>query len=184
MEARVQHGKKFRRLASACRGIERLQRGRSGKVDLLIAFGLQKFGQRLGLLDRGRADEHGLHLLIGSIDLGDDGAQFLFGGAIDLVILVEAAHRSVGRNFDHVEIVDFGEFIGLGRGRAGHAGELFIKPEIVLEGDRREGHVLRLNLHALFGFERLMQTFRITVGRGIMRPVNSSMMTTSPLRTM
>ena len=44
---------------------------------------------------------------------------------------------------------------------AGHAGELLVKPEIVLEGDRGERLVLRLDGHVLLGLERLVQTFRI-----------------------
>ena len=51
--------------------------------------------------------------------------------------------------------------LGLGRGGAGHAGELVIEAEIVLEGDRGERLVLRLDGHVLLGFERLMQAFGI-----------------------
>ena len=91
--------------------------------------------------------------------------ELFFAGAIDLVVLVDALHRAVGRDFDDVELVDFGEFVGLGRGRAGHAGELVVEAEIVLEGDRGERHVLGLDLHALLGFERLMQAFRIAAAR-------------------
>ena len=69
------------------------------------------------------------------------------------------------RNFDDVELVDFGEFERLGRGRAGHAGQLAIKAEVILEGDRGQRHVFRLDLDMLLGFERLMQPFRIAAPR-------------------
>ena len=50
------------------------------------------------------------------------------------------------RDLDDVEMVDRVEFLALGGGRAGHAGELAVEAEIVLEGDRREGLVLLLDL--------------------------------------
>ena len=45
----------------------------------------------------------------------------------------------------------------LGHRRAGHAGELRVHPEIVLEGDRGERLVLVLDGDAFLGFERLVQ---------------------------
>ena len=70
----------------------------------------------------------------------------------------------MGRNFDDVELVDLGEFVGLGRRRAGHAGELLVEAEIILERDRGERHVLGLDRHAFLGFERLMQALRNSAG--------------------
>ena len=87
--------------------------------------------------------------------------SFSGAGAIDLVVLVETPDRHVGRNLDHVELVDLGEFVGLGRGGAGHAGELLVEAEIILEGDRGEGDVLRLDGDMFLGFERLMEALRI-----------------------
>jgi hypothetical protein len=90
---------------------------------------------------------------------------------------------AVGRDLDDVELVDLGEFVGFGRRRAGHAGELLVEAEVVLEGDRGERLVLGLD-----GTRSLASSAwcRPSEKRrpGIMRPVNSSMMTTSPLRTM
>ena len=45
--------------------------------------------------------------------------------------------------------------------RAGHAGELVVHAEIVLEGDRGQRLVLRLDRDVLLGLERLVQAFRI-----------------------
>ena len=49
--------------------------------------------------------------------------------------------------------------------RAGHAGELLVHAEIVLEGDRGQRLVLRLDRHVLLGFQRLVQAFRIAAAR-------------------
>jgi hypothetical protein len=82
--------------------------------------------------------------------------------AVDLVVVVEPDHRHVGRDFQDLEIVDVHELVRLGRGGAGHAGELLVHPEIILEGDRGERLILRLDRLALLGLERLVQAFRIT----------------------
>ena len=49
------------------------------------------------------------------------------------------------------------ELGGLGLGRTGHAGELVVHAEVVLQRDRGEGLVLLLDLHALLGLDRLVQ---------------------------
>ena len=49
------------------------------------------------------------------------------------------------------------ELLGLGHRRAGHAGELVVQPEVVLERDRGEGHALALDAQALLGLDRLVE---------------------------
>ena len=115
----------------------------------------------LGLLDRGGADQDRLPAGGGGLDLADDRLVLLVRRPVDLVVLVDAGDGPVGRDLDHVEIVDIQELVGLGRGRAGHAGELAVEAEVVLEGDRGERLVLGLDLDVLLGLERLVQAFRI-----------------------
>ena len=122
---------------------------------------LQELGELFRFLDRGGADQHRLAALLAILDQLDDRVVLLVGRAIDLVVGVVAQNRKVGRNLDHVELVDVHELGGFGHRRAGHAGELVVEPEIVLEGDRGERHVLRLDGDVLLGFERLMQAFGI-----------------------
>ena len=165
VEAGVEDGEILRRLAGVRRGIERLQRVGLGEVDLLVAVPLEHFAERLGLLDRCRADQHRLHLGVGGLDLAHDGAHLFVGGAIDLVVLVETRDRLIGRNLDDDQLVDFGEFVRLGRGRAGHAGELLVETEIVLERDRGERDVFGLDGDVFLGLERLMQAFGIAAAR-------------------
>ena len=86
-------------------------------------------------------------------------AYFASVGAVDEVGLVVADHRPVGRDRDHAEPVDLVELRGLGHGRTGHAAELVVEPEVVLQRDRRERLVLLADLHALLGLDRLVQAF-------------------------
>ena len=69
-------------------------------------------------------------------------------------------HRLVGRDDHRFQVVNLLEFECFGIRRAGHAGQSAVQAEIILEGDR--GQCLRfvLDLHAFFGFDRLMQSFR------------------------
>ncbi len=64
-------------------------------------------------------------------------------------------------DLDHIELVDLAELGRFGHRRAGHAGELGVEPEVVLEGDRGERLVLRLDRHLLLGLERLVQAVGI-----------------------
>ena len=128
-------------------------------LDVLLV--LQKRGKLLGLLDRHGADED---RLIAPVAIGDrlhDGGVFLLGRAVDLVVVIDAADRNVGRDLEDVEAVDVEELVGLGRGGAGHAGELLVQAEVVLEGDRGQRLVLGLDLDALLGLESLVQAFRV-----------------------
>ena len=76
------------------------------------------------------------------------------------VRLVLADHRPVGRDGHHLEAVDLVELLLLGHGRAGHARELVVEPEVVLEGDRGERHRLALDAQALLGLDRLVEALR------------------------
>ena len=87
----------------------------------------------------------------------DDRLVLLALGAVDEVRLLDALQRPVGGDGDDVEVVDLGELGRLGLGRAGHARQLLVLAEVVLEGDGGERLVLALDLHLLLGLDRLVQ---------------------------
>ena len=145
------------RLALMVAGVEHLE-----ALDAVLA---QALGQQFGLLDRGGADEDRLALCGRLADLAHDRLVFFLDRPVDLVVLVETHDRHVGRHLDDVEAVDVAEFLGFGRRRAGHAGKLVVHAEIVLEGDRGQRLVLRLDGDVLLGLERLVQAFRIAAAR-------------------
>ncbi len=78
-------------------------------------------------------------------------------GLVDQVLLVVADHLAVGRDLGDVQVVDRLELGELRLGRTGHAGELLVHLEVVLDRDRREGLVLLLDPNALLGLDRLVQ---------------------------
>ncbi len=71
--------------------------------------------------------------------------------------IVLADHRLVGRDHHDLEAVDLEEFRRLRVRGAGHAGELLVEAEVVLEGDRGDRLVLFAHAHAFLGLDRLVQ---------------------------
>ena len=61
----------------------------------------------------------------------------------------------------HAQVIDAQELLGLGQRRAGHAGELGIEPEEVLEGDCGQGLALVGDGDALLGLDGLMEALVI-----------------------
>ena len=118
---------------------------------------LQQAGQQLRVLDRRRADEHRLAARVAVADVLDHRLELLARRLVDEVELVLADRRQVGRDHDRLEAVDLLELVGLGVGRTGHAGELAVHAEVVLERDRGERLVLALDRHAFLRLDRLVQ---------------------------
>ena len=130
---------------------------RIGEIALLPAALSETLREKLRFLDRRGSDQHRLFAVVAIVDQLEDGFVLLVHRPIDLVVLVGADHRLVGRHLDDVEAVDVHELVRFGGGGAGHAGELVVEAEIVLKGDRGERLVLRLDFGVLFRFERLVQ---------------------------
>ena len=83
-----------------------------------------------------------------------------FQDIYNLEVLEIPTNRPMVR-LDDDEFVNLRELVRFGCGRAGHAGELLIQAEVVLERDRGEPHVFRLDGDPFLGLERLMQALRI-----------------------
>ncbi len=118
---------------------------------------LQQLREPLGGLDRGGAHQHRLAALHAILDILENGLELIVLRQEHQIGLVRADHRLVGRNHHHFQSVDLLEFEGLGVRRAGHAGQLRVQPEIILEGDGRDGLIFLADLDALLGLDRLMQ---------------------------
>ena len=119
---------------------------------------VQQTRQQLGLGHRGGADQHGLSQLVAFDDVLDDRVELGLLRLEDEVGLVDPDHVHVGRDGHHGQAVGGGELAGLGLGRAGHAGQLLVHAEVVLQRHRGPGVVLLLDGHALLRLDRLVET--------------------------
>ena len=106
MVAGVEDGEDLLLVGAVVAAVERGEGVRVGEVMLLPAALAQHLGELLRLLDRGGADQHRLAALLAVLDQRDDRAVFLRRRAVDLVVVVDADHRHVGRDLEHFEIVD------------------------------------------------------------------------------
>ncbi|MNS13705.1 hypothetical protein D3C72_453040 [compost metagenome] len=117
----------------------------------------QEARQQLGVFDAGRTHQHRLATLMAVADVFEDRVVLFRIGLEDLIVLVLADHRLVGRDDDRFKPVDFLELVRFRIGRAGHAGQLFVHAEVVLERDGCQRLVFVLDLHAFLGFDGLVQ---------------------------
>ena len=125
------------------------------------ALFFQHPGQQLGFLDGNGAHQHRLAFFVTFLDLPDGGPELAGLGLIDHVRIVRPDHRLVGRDLHHVQGIDPVEFLLLGHGGTGHAGELLIEAEEVLEGDGGKSLALAGHLHAFLCLDGLMQALVI-----------------------
>ena len=118
-------------------------------------------GDFLGDIDRDRADQHRLALLVLLVDFPDDRPVLGLLILVDDVGEILSDHLHMGGQHHHVEVVDLLEFRCLGIGGTSHAGQLVVHPEIVLEGDRGQRLVLPFDLHVFLGLQGLVQTVTV-----------------------
>ena len=134
---------------------------------LLVILGVEHLMAHAAQLDEVGEHFAGFHVdgahqnrlagLVTLDDLLDDGVELAALGLVDHVVEVLADHGLVGGNLHHVQVVDALEFLFLGLGGAGHAADLFVHAEVVLEGNGGQRLALALHLDVLLGFDGLMQ---------------------------
>ena len=134
---------------------------------LLVIFGVQHLVRDIGLAEalgqlfrgfhRGGTHQHRRALGHTILDVRHDGVEFLFLAQVHKVVEVFALLGHVGGNHQYLQAVNLAKFKGLGVGGAGHAGQLAIKAEIVLEGRGCQGLALTLDGYTLFCLNRLVQ---------------------------
>ncbi len=139
---------------------------------LLVEFGvedgvrnlrtLEHPGERFRRFHRSGADENRLALAVGFFDFLNDGVEFFATGFENLVVFVDSLVGPVRWNRQDVEAIDVVELCSFGFGGTGHAGEFFVKPEVVLDGDRGEGLGFLFDGDPFFRFNGLVQTVRPT----------------------
>ena len=120
---------------------------------------LQHLGKGLTLFHADRTHQHGLALLVAFQHLLDNGIVFAVDRLVDGIRIIDALTGAVGGHRNDVQAVDLGELGCFCLGCTGHTGQLFVHAEVVLEGDGSQRFALGGDLHALLGFDGLMQAF-------------------------
>ena len=118
----------------------------------------QHLAQHLGLLDRDGTDQDRLPPVIELLDLLHRGLELLPLGLVDHVRVVDSDHLLVGGDDDHIQLVGAHELRSLGVGRSGHACQLLVHAEEILERDGGQGLVFFGHAHSLLGLHGLVKT--------------------------
>ena len=130
--------------------------------DLVRDAALGKGGrQLLGAFDGDGAHQDRLALGVTSLDVIGNGVVLGLDGAVHQVLMVNTLNGLVGGDDLNGQLVDLAELGILGECRTGHAGELVIQTEVVLQGDGGQRLVLLAHEHALFGLDGLVQALGI-----------------------
>ena len=125
---------------------------------VLDALRVKEAGELLGVLDGDGADEDRPALPDLLDNILYDSLVLVLVIKVDGIRIVDSDHRLVGRDDHGVEPVDLLELVCLGIGGSGHAGELLVEAEVVLEGDGGEGLVLCVDLDSLLCLDRLVES--------------------------
>src|SRR5882724_6707456 len=128
--------------------------------DVLDIFLFQELRKTLRFFDGSSTNQHRTAGGMQGLDFGRGCIVFFLFRAINNVGILQTQHRPVSRNDHHFQAIDLVELRCFGFRRAGHAGQLFVHAEIVLEGDGGESLVLTLDLYVFLGFNRLVQAIR------------------------
>ncbi len=133
-------------------------------IEYLVGYAssFEQVAQKLGFLDGDGAYKHWRTLLVQIFNLPGNGFEFGVFVLVNLVGVVDANHRFVGGYNDHLKLVNFVKFLGFGGGGTGHAGQLLIKAEVVLEGDGGQSYALPLDFDPFLGFDGLVQPFGVS----------------------
>ena len=98
-------------------------------------------------------------------DLLDQRVVLFAPGLEDHIVVVDTADRLVRGNHHDVALVGVPELLRLRFGRAGHAGQLFEEPEVVLDRDRGERLGFPLHVDVFLGFDRLVEPIGVPATR-------------------
>ena len=123
------------------------------------AAALEHTGQQLALFNGNGADKNRLPFFVTGDDLLDDRAELSGFGLVHRVVVIDADHGQVRRNLDDVQRINVLEFFFFRFRRTGHARQLGIHTEIILEGDGGQRFVFALHFDVFLGFNGLMQPF-------------------------
>ena len=118
---------------------------------------LEQPGKGFRGLDGSRADKDRLAAGVRLFYFFDHRVELLAAGLENLVVVIDPDVRRVGRDRQHVELIDVVKLRRLRFGGAGHAREFLVEAEVVLDGDGREGLAFLFDGDIFLGFDRLVE---------------------------
>ncbi len=121
------------------------------------AAALQYLAEALALLNGGGADEDWAPGSVQILDLVRDRLVLRLLGLEDAVRVVGSDHCAIRGDLHYIHVVDLAELLRLRRRSAGHARELLVHAEVVLDGDSCQRLCLTLDLQPLLRFDGLVQ---------------------------
>src|SRR5208283_3963091 len=124
---------------------------------MLNAFFLQHAAKKFRFLYRGRSHERRLAFLVALLDLRNYSIEFDILGLVNNIREVRPNQRPVSRYHQNFEIIYLCKFGGLSVGSTGHARELIIHPEKILECYSGESLVFTGYLNTLFCLNSLVK---------------------------
>ena len=97
----------------------------------------------------------------------NDGIHLAFESGVNQVGLVDPNHFPVSRDGDHTDLVGRSKLCCFRFCSTRHAStrSLRVQTEVVLQGHGRQCLVFRFDLHALFGFDRLVHAVVVSTSR-------------------
>ena len=112
--------------------------------------------QILGALHRGGTHQDRLAMLDVFCNIINHRGELCLLGLVNAVRMIGALVRLIGRNRNHIQPIDGMQLRSFRFRGTGHAGNLFIEAEEVLQGNRRQRLVLVFDLHLLLGLNGLV----------------------------
>ena len=123
---------------------------------------LQHLAQHLGFLNGNGADQNRLPGGMTGGNILNHGVKFTGLGAVNNVGQVVAHHRLVGGDNHHIHAVNGAELFLLSLGGTGHAGQLIIHTEVILQGNAGQRLALITHNNIFLGLDSLVQTVAVT----------------------
>ena len=122
---------------------------------------LQHSAQRFGCFHGNGSHQHRASQFVQSLYFVNHSIVFFPLGAVNVIFVINAAHRFIGGNNHHIQFVNIPEFLGFGFSRTRHASQFIVQAEIILQGDGGQRLGFPFNFYIFLGFKRLMQSVAV-----------------------
>ena len=132
---------------------------------MLDTFFLEHIGYLFRDIYRNSTDQHRLSLFMKLFNLTDDSLVFGRNILVNKIREVVTDHIFMGRDYNHIKVINFLKFCSFCICRTCHASKLFIKTEIILKGNGGQCLIFLFDFNAFLCLQSLMQAVTVTAAR-------------------